>query len=80
MQPFVDQKIGMFIAQLEQDDMKLLGELMQAGKVTAVIDRRYALERSGEGDGVSRSGPRARQSRSERSIGRQTHMADRGEI
>ena len=36
----------MFIAQLEQEDMKLLGELMQAGKVTPVIDRRYPLERS----------------------------------
>ncbi|MGH8240760.1 MAG: NAD(P)-dependent alcohol dehydrogenase [Steroidobacteraceae bacterium] len=43
MQPFVDQKVGFFIARLEQDDMKFLGELMQAGKVTPVIDRRYAL-------------------------------------
>jgi NADPH:quinone reductase-like Zn-dependent oxidoreductase len=43
MQPFVDQKLGMFIARLEQSDMQFLGELMQAGKVTPVIDRRYAL-------------------------------------
>ena len=43
VEPFVDQKLGFFIAQLEQDDLKFLGELMQAGKMTAVIDRRYAL-------------------------------------
>jgi NADPH:quinone reductase-like Zn-dependent oxidoreductase len=43
LQPFVEQKMGMFIAKLEQSDMQLLGELMQAGKVTPVIDRRYAF-------------------------------------
>jgi NADPH:quinone reductase-like Zn-dependent oxidoreductase len=40
---FVDQKMGFFIARLDHNDMKLLGELMQTGKVTAVIDRRYPL-------------------------------------
>jgi NADPH:quinone reductase-like Zn-dependent oxidoreductase len=40
---FVDQKLGFFIARLEQSDMKFLGELMQTGKMTPVIDRRYAL-------------------------------------
>jgi NADPH:quinone reductase-like Zn-dependent oxidoreductase len=40
---FVDQKMGFFIARLDHDDMKLLGELMQTGKVTPVIDRRYPL-------------------------------------
>ena len=44
LQPFVDQKMGFFIAKLTQDDMQLLGELMQAGTVTPVIDRAYALE------------------------------------
>ena len=43
MQPFVDQKVGFFIAGLDQGDMKFLGELMQSGKVTPVIDRSYAL-------------------------------------
>lgn len=41
--PFVDQNLGFFVASLEQEDMKFLGELMQAGKVTTVIDRRYPL-------------------------------------
>ena len=43
VQPFVDQKLGFFIARLNRDDMKFLGELMQAGKITPVIDRRYPL-------------------------------------
>jgi NADPH:quinone reductase-like Zn-dependent oxidoreductase len=42
--PFVDQKMGFFIARLEPADLKLVGDLMQAGEVTAVIDRRYAFE------------------------------------
>jgi NADPH:quinone reductase-like Zn-dependent oxidoreductase len=41
--PFVDQKLGFFIARLNHEDMKLLGELMQAGQMTPVIDRRYPL-------------------------------------
>ena len=48
VQPFVDQKVGFFIAQLGQDDMKLLGELMQTGEVTPVIDRRYSLRDAAE--------------------------------
>jgi NADPH:quinone reductase-like Zn-dependent oxidoreductase len=43
LQPFVDQKMSMFIARLEQKDMQLLGELMQTGAVTPVVDRRYPL-------------------------------------
>ena len=43
LQPFVDQKMSMFIAQLEQKDMQLLGELMESGVVTPVVDRRYPL-------------------------------------
>jgi NADPH:quinone reductase-like Zn-dependent oxidoreductase len=43
VQPFVDQQLGFFIARLDHDDMSFLGELMQAGKLTPVIDRRYAL-------------------------------------
>jgi NADPH:quinone reductase-like Zn-dependent oxidoreductase len=41
--PFVSQDMGMLLAQLNKDDLAVLGELMQAGKVTPVIDRRYEL-------------------------------------
>ena len=41
--PFVDQKFVFLLADLTQDDLGALGDLMQAGKVTPVIDRRYAL-------------------------------------
>jgi len=41
--PFVDQELDMIIAKLNQDDLKKLGELMQVGLVTPVIDRHYAL-------------------------------------
>lgn len=37
------QDMGMFLAQTNQDDLNLLRDLMEAGKVTPVIDRRYKL-------------------------------------
>ncbi len=40
---FVSQKMGMMLAQLKKEDLTILGDLMQAGKVTPVIDRRYRL-------------------------------------
>lgn len=40
---FVGQDMGMLLADLNQRDMTVLGELMQAGRVTPVIDRRYPL-------------------------------------
>ncbi|MCH8336115.1 MAG: zinc-binding dehydrogenase [Proteobacteria bacterium] len=43
MSPFVDQEFVMILAQLHQDDLAILGDLMQAGIVTPVIDRRYRL-------------------------------------
>jgi NADPH:quinone reductase-like Zn-dependent oxidoreductase len=42
--PFVDQKMGFFIARLDPADLKFVGDLLQAGEVTAVIDRRYGFE------------------------------------
>jgi NADPH:quinone reductase-like Zn-dependent oxidoreductase len=41
VKPFVDQDLGFFVATFEQEDMKFLAGLMQAGKLTPVIDRRY---------------------------------------
>jgi NADPH:quinone reductase-like Zn-dependent oxidoreductase len=41
--PFVSQKYQFFLADLNKEDLTLIGELMQSGKVTPVIDRRYKL-------------------------------------
>ena len=43
LSPFVSQKIGMFMAEMNQKDLNVLRDLMQAGKVTPVIDRTYPL-------------------------------------
>jgi NADPH:quinone reductase-like Zn-dependent oxidoreductase len=43
MSRFVSQDMVMFIAQLNQADLTILGDLMQAGKVKPVIDRQYKL-------------------------------------
>jgi NADPH:quinone reductase-like Zn-dependent oxidoreductase len=43
LSPFTSQQFVKFFADLNQDDLNLLAELMQAGKVTPVIDRRYRL-------------------------------------
>ena len=40
---FVSQNFAMFVAKLRQEDLTVLRELMEAGKVTPVIDRRYRL-------------------------------------
>lgn len=41
--PFVSQKLVFLLAELNPKDLDTLREWMQAGKVTPVIDRRYAL-------------------------------------
>jgi len=43
LSPFVGQDFGLILASIRQDDLAILAELMQAGKVTPVIDRRYRL-------------------------------------
>lgn len=40
---FVNQKMGMMLAELNHDDLAFLADLMQSGKVTPVIDRTYKL-------------------------------------
>ena len=40
---FVSQDMGVFLANLNKEDLTILGDLMQAGKVKSVIDRRYRL-------------------------------------
>jgi len=41
--PFVSQKLIFMLAQANKDDLNVLRDLMQAGKLTPVIDRRYTL-------------------------------------
>ena len=43
MSPFVSQELIMLLARLRQEDLKFVSDLMQAGKVIPVIDRRYPL-------------------------------------
>jgi NADPH:quinone reductase-like Zn-dependent oxidoreductase len=43
LSPFVSQKVGMILAELNHDDLAFLADLMQSGKVTPVIDRTYKL-------------------------------------
>ena len=43
LSPFVKQELVMVLAKLNNEDLVILGDLMQAGKVTPVIDRRYEL-------------------------------------
>jgi NADPH:quinone reductase-like Zn-dependent oxidoreductase len=43
LSPFVSQKFAMLFAELNHNDLTFLGDLMQSGKVTPVIDRRYTL-------------------------------------
>jgi NADPH:quinone reductase-like Zn-dependent oxidoreductase len=40
---FTNQKFVTYIAKLTKDDLTVLRDLMQAGKVTPVIDRTYKL-------------------------------------
>jgi NADPH:quinone reductase-like Zn-dependent oxidoreductase len=41
--PFVSQKMVFMLAQLNKDDLEVLRTMMEAGKLTPVIDRRYPL-------------------------------------
>ena len=43
LNPFVSQEFVMILTDLTTQDMTLISDLMQAGKVTPVIDRRYPL-------------------------------------
>lgn len=40
---FTSQKFVTYIAKLTKDDLNVLGELMQSGKVSPVIDRTYRM-------------------------------------
>ncbi|HEU5248282.1 MAG TPA: NAD(P)-dependent alcohol dehydrogenase [Candidatus Udaeobacter sp.] len=43
LSPFVSQKIGTMLAELNQKDLNFLAEMMQSGQMKPVIDRTYKL-------------------------------------
>jgi NADPH:quinone reductase-like Zn-dependent oxidoreductase len=43
LSPFVGQKLGTFVNKENHEDMLVLGELIESGKITPVIDRTYSL-------------------------------------
>jgi NADPH:quinone reductase-like Zn-dependent oxidoreductase len=43
LSPFMSQKMGMMMADTNQKDLTILGEMMQSGKLKPVIDRTYKL-------------------------------------
>ncbi len=53
---FVTQDMGMMLASMTKEDLTVLGDLMQAGKVTPVIDRRYRLSEVPEAIGYLEEG------------------------
>ncbi|HEY2713480.1 MAG TPA: NAD(P)-dependent alcohol dehydrogenase [Chthoniobacterales bacterium] len=48
LSPFVSQQFVMFIAQLKKEDLTLLSDLMQSGKVRPVVDRTFKLDQAAE--------------------------------
>jgi NADPH:quinone reductase-like Zn-dependent oxidoreductase len=44
LQPFVDQKLISFTAQMNAEDLTTLASMMSEGEVTAVIERSYSLD------------------------------------
>jgi NADPH:quinone reductase-like Zn-dependent oxidoreductase len=43
LSPFVKQKFGFFLADVNQNDLNLLHDLLESGKIKPVIDRSYRL-------------------------------------
>jgi NADPH:quinone reductase-like Zn-dependent oxidoreductase len=41
LSPFINQKMGMMMADANQNDLTILGDMMQSGKLKPVIDRTY---------------------------------------
>jgi NADPH:quinone reductase-like Zn-dependent oxidoreductase len=41
---FVNQQMGMMMADANQKDLTILADMMQSGKVKAVIDKTYKLD------------------------------------
>ncbi len=56
VEPFVSQEFPLILAQLTQEDLAIIGELIAEGHITPVIDRRYRLHEVPEAIRYSESG------------------------
>src|SRR5713101_1414316 len=56
LSPFVSQKFEMLLAELNKEDLTVLSDLMQAGKLKPIIDRRYSLSEVPEALGYLEKG------------------------
>lgn len=56
LNPFVSQRFEPFLAELNPQDLAVLRDLLQAGKVTPVIDRRYPLSQAAAAIGYLEEG------------------------
>ncbi len=54
--PFVDQQFGMMMSQMRKDDLGVLADLLEAGEIVPVIDRRYPLNEVAEAIRYSEQG------------------------
>lgn len=48
LSPFVSQRLQPFLAKWNREDLQVLKELIEAAKVTPVIDRAYTLSEAPE--------------------------------
>jgi len=48
LSPFVGQRLGTFISKENSEDLVVLKEFIEAGKLTPVIDRTYPLREAPE--------------------------------
>lgn len=56
LSPWVEEKFAMFLADLNQADLEVLAGMMERGKVTPVIDRRYSLSEAAAAIGYLEEG------------------------
>jgi NADPH:quinone reductase-like Zn-dependent oxidoreductase len=56
MAPFVSQKMIFMLAQANKDDLEILRDMMQTGKLTPVIDKRYKLSETAQAIGYLEKG------------------------
>jgi NADPH:quinone reductase-like Zn-dependent oxidoreductase len=54
--PFVRQDVGFFLASTNRDDLQMLADLTEAGRITPVIDRRYPFTDAAEAISYLESG------------------------